>query len=111
MGLFSSHRRGRSKGPWGQIRDLQAERRGAWDTYANTEGDQRKSLTEQSQASGTYANTPEFMSGLESELQGRLPGARDVNAARFNAISRQLRGLGDWGSDDIDPQTGRGLGR
>lgn len=50
----------------------------------------RKQYTEAAQRAGTYANTPEFGAGLDSEVQAGSRGARVGIAGRINALKKAL---------------------
>lgn len=50
----------------------------------------RKSYTEAAQRAGTYANTPEFGAGLDSEVVAGSRGARVGIAGRINALKKAL---------------------
>lgn len=47
---------------------------------------------------GTYANTPEFMSGLQSEVDAGARGARVGMVGRINALRKEL-GMEDFNPD------------
>lgn len=46
--------------------------------------------TKSAQQAGTYANTPEFLAGLQSEVEAGARGARVAEAARINALRKDL---------------------
>ena len=67
-------------------RDLNRERA----LQRNLEGAHRGLLTDESKRAGTFANTAEFKSGLETDLQERLPGAQYGTLKRQEGILREL---------------------
>ena len=50
----------------------------------------RTRYTSDAQRAGTYSNTGEFASGLDSEVEAGIPGARASNMARQQALQAEL---------------------
>lgn len=46
--------------------------------------------TNSAKTAGTFANTPEFMAGLQSEVDAGVRGARVAEAARINALRKAM---------------------
>ena len=66
--------------------------------YGKIEGNIRDSYTNAAKKAGTYANTNEFNSGLNSEIQAGVRGARVDAVNRIHALQRAAGGKeGDAG--------------
>lgn len=50
----------------------------------------RTRYTADAQRAGTYSSTGEFASGLDSEIEAGIPGARASNMSRQQALQREL---------------------
>src|SRR5689334_16176797 len=50
----------------------------------------KDSYTKTAQTAGTFANTPEFAAGLQSEVDAGVRGARVAEAARINSMRKAL---------------------
>ena len=66
-----------------ELADLQSD----WDKMPEV---LRNRYTADSQRAGTYSNTGEFASGLNSEIDAGLPGAYATNMSRQNALQKEL---------------------
>lgn len=74
----------------GETNARNAELDSAMKEYNDVPTSLRKSYTEAAQRAGTYANTPEFASGMDSEVQAGARGARVALASRINALKKAL---------------------
>lgn len=54
--------------------------------YFSAQADANQSATARAQAAGTYANTPEFLQGLNDEVNNQAAGAQAALLPRINAL-------------------------
>ena len=66
-----------------ELSDLQRD-------FENTPELLRTRYTSDAQRAGTFSNTGEFASGLDSEVEAGIPGARASNMARQQALQAEL---------------------
>lgn len=89
--------------------EQEAQRLAAEAEYAGLEGTLSKNYADNARRAGTYADTGEFQSGLRSDVSAGLRGARMSQAARINALRKQL-GMEDFKAPEtqgtqVDPLT------
>lgn len=77
----------------------QADLDAAMKDYEGIEGNIKQQYTDAARRAGTYADTPEFQSGLGSEIQAGVRGARTNAVARINAMRRAM-GI----NEDFNPE-------
>lgn len=74
----------------GQMNANQAALDAAMKDYGNIETDIRDQYTNAAKKAGTYADTNEFKSGLNSEVQSGVRGARVDAVKRINALRKAM---------------------
>lgn len=74
--------------------------------YGNIETNVRNSYTDAAKKAGTYANTNEFNSGLNSEIQGGVRGARVEAVSRINALRKAAGNNEEFKPDGYDQTQG-----
>lgn len=72
------------------LAELQAQLADSEKEYHGLPSSLLKQYTENARRAGTFANTDEFNTGLQSDVQGGLRGARISQAARINALRTRL---------------------
>lgn len=84
----------------------QADLDSAMKDYGNIETNVRSSYTDAAKKAGTYANTNEFNSGLNSEVQSGIRGARVNAVARINAMRKAMGNNEEFKPEGFDQTQG-----
>lgn len=88
-------------------RDAQnADLASAMEDYGKIETNVRDTYTNAAKKAGTYADTAEFKSGLGSEVQAGVRGARVNAAQRINAMRRAMGNNEEFKPEGVDQTQG-----
>lgn len=87
---------------FGNQQRAQADLDAAMKDYEGIETNIRDTYTNAAKKAGTYANTSEFNSGLQSEIQAGVRGARANAVARINAMRKAMGNTEEFKPEGYD---------